>query len=255
MGTDVSTLIFNTIVGLVGLVIPSIIMTVILIQGARYNRRRHMATRRDPTADIYPQQPLADIQEFSLPMTITLYPKVQMWIGMALISGVAFAGVLAGVWLLLNPSRIWAGILGIICLYLFVWFMITIFKQPIMQITLTETGIQISQFCEEKSIEWKDARLFSIFAVRRHGDNIHYELSSERRILRWNWDRSLHGLRPTTSPEEYNRQMEAILSFIAAKTGLPLYDLRSIPTYGIFFSYLSKVGYVLFYALLGLAGS
>jgi len=32
--------------------------------------------------------------------------------------------------------------------------------------------------------------------------------------------------KPTISSEEYDKQMQALLSLIAGRTGLPLYDLR-----------------------------
>ncbi len=245
LANDPSACISITIALIATFVIPSIIMFTIVNQGSRYNRRRQAAARREPAAVIYPQQPIANVQEYALPMTITLYPKAQMGIGMALVAGLCLACALAGIWIQIMPNRIWSVILGIVCLTLIVWLMIWTFRQPIIKITLTEKEIQIKQFDEERAIAWTDARLFSVFAVRRQGNNVYYELSSAKRILRWNWDRSLRGLRPTTSQEEYNRQMEAVLRIIAAKTGLPLYDLRGIPTYGMFLPFLFRMLYYL----------
>src|SRR5262249_36848797 len=58
-----------------------------------------------------------------------------------------------------------------------------------------------------------------------------YELSSAHDVVRWAWMRQnnrrvIFFAQPTVSAEEYERQMQALLSLIAAKTGLPLYDLR-----------------------------
>jgi hypothetical protein len=36
----------------------------------------------------------------------------------------------------------------------------------------------------------------------------------------------LFGLKPTLPLDEYNRQMQVLLSLVEAKTGLALYDLR-----------------------------
>ena len=47
--------------------------------------------------------------------------------------------------------------------------------------------------------------------------------------MRWTWFlRKTYwvDLEPTISHDEYNRQMQALLSLVAAKAGLPLYDLR-----------------------------
>jgi len=38
--------------------------------------------------------------------------------------------------------------------------------------------------------------------------------------------RPILGLKPTTSYEEYERQMEALPAIVVTKTGLQLYDLR-----------------------------
>jgi hypothetical protein len=50
----------------------------------------------------------------------------------------------------------------------------------------------------------------------------------------WSWIRHsnlrvLFLARPALSKEEYDRQMQALLSLIVARTGLPLYDLRDKP--------------------------
>jgi hypothetical protein len=37
---------------------------------------------------------------------------------------------------------------------------------------------------------------------------------------------SISGLKPTLPLDEYNRQMQALLSLVEAKTGFALYDLR-----------------------------
>jgi hypothetical protein len=54
-------------------------------------------------------------------------------------------------------------------------------------------------------------------------------LSSGKSAIRWTRlarTRWYSVLVPTISDEEYQRQVDALLSYIAARTGLPLLDLR-----------------------------
>jgi hypothetical protein len=72
-----------------------------------------------------------------------------------------------------------------------------------------------------------------LFAIRGRGKQgtpaTRYELATERWAVEW---RRLRHVRwysfeqPEFPFDEYDRQMEALLSLLAAKTGLPLYDLR-----------------------------
>lgn len=61
---------------------------------------------------------------------------------------------------------------------------------------------------------------------------INYELSGAYEILRWPHVRQTMPfafsklVKPAIPLEQYNRQMDALLSIITAKTNLPLYDLR-----------------------------
>jgi hypothetical protein len=56
-----------------------------------------------------------------------------------------------------------------------------------------------------------------------------YELSNPQIVARWMWlPRQMYPfypLEPELPYEEYNRQMQALLEYIEAKTHLPLYDL------------------------------
>jgi hypothetical protein len=107
------------------------------------------------------------------------------------------------------------------------------------QLTVTEDGLT-SRFMGRaaSSISWKEARLFAryrTFGAQKSGAALTYELSSARDTVRWTWVRHptyAVGLKPTLPPEEYNRQMVALLSLVAAKTGLALYDLQEEPPGG-----------------------
>jgi hypothetical protein len=99
------------------------------------------------------------------------------------------------------------------------------------RITVTEGGL-ISKHGTKVIMPWYEARLFAMyetFGKQKSGSSITYELSSARDIVRWTWvlRRTLSpGLEPVIPQDEYNRQMQALLSLVVARTGLPLYDLR-----------------------------
>ena len=67
--------------------------------------------------------------------------------------------------------------------------------------------------------------------IKKYRHPIMFELSSAHDVVRWGWMRRnsmrvIFFARPASSAQEYERQMQRLLSLIAAKTGLPLYDLR-----------------------------
>lgn len=100
------------------------------------------------------------------------------------------------------------------------------------KITVTESGVAMHEGLWTHTVMWHEARLFAMYntlGAHKSGAAITYELSSAKDIVRWTWVlRKTYwvGLEPTIPHDEYNRQMQALLSFVTAKTGLPLYDLR-----------------------------
>jgi len=80
----------------------------------------------------------------------------------------------------------------------------------------------------EETVPWEEARLFAI--TRGRHATVSYELASSQASVTWVWVRpgtlSARLFEPTIPQYEYDRQMEALLALVAAKTGLPLYDLR-----------------------------
>ncbi|HEX5548319.1 MAG TPA: hypothetical protein VFX24_12980 [Ktedonobacterales bacterium] len=81
-----------------------------------------------------------------------------------------------------------------------------------------------------KAIAWDDVRIFAIVkGGNRISPDIVYSLSSGDHEVRWKHRLRTHWYSlaaPTTSDEVYNRQMEALLSYATARTGLPLLDMR-----------------------------
>lgn len=106
-------------------------------------------------------------------------------------------------------------------------------RQTTQQLEFTEMGLLKRTGKKVTFIPWNEARLFAIIpaspAVRKtSGSPTTYELSSANEVLRWSVSERMAlfiGQAPVAS-DEYRRQMQALLSVIAARTDLPLYDLR-----------------------------
>ena len=98
------------------------------------------------------------------------------------------------------------------------------------QMLITDEGIILVQSGRRSAIAWKDASVFALVeGGRRPSSSATYILASSRRGVRWTHrsrTRWYSITAPTTSNEEYQWQMEALLSYAAARTGLPLLDLR-----------------------------
>lgn len=78
-------------------------------------------------------------------------------------------------------------------------------------------------------IAWQEARLFAIRSGPLGTPATRYELSSPTSVVTFGRARSTRWwrlYRPVLAWENYAFQMDALLDLIAAKTGLPLYDVR-----------------------------
>ncbi|HEU5198939.1 MAG TPA: hypothetical protein VFU32_04840 [Ktedonobacterales bacterium] len=95
-------------------------------------------------------------------------------------------------------------------------------------IEVDEDGLTVRNIFWSKRILWHEARLFAVDAALKEKEDLDsYELSSTTAILRWPWKRKASRFtKLSCSFVEYEWQMKALHSVIAARTGLPLYDLR-----------------------------
>ena len=99
-------------------------------------------------------------------------------------------------------------------------------------VEITGQGLSVNYFGGHGKIKWDEARRFArypTFGDRKSKRTITYELSSTTDIIRWTWIQRksfLSSMEPAIPLAAYHQQMQALLSLIAAKTGLPLYDLR-----------------------------
>lgn len=141
----------------------------------------------------------------------------------------------------------WAFIGGIpdtllCCLYLFP-VLSAFLLAPRQRLIATQDGLMCYRGICFISIPWKEAQLFAVIAQQQ--ETVVYEVSSRTSLIRWSskpaWS-SAEGLPSATigtaplnliwsgnAPEEYEWPICQITAMAAARTGLPLYDLREQP--------------------------
>jgi hypothetical protein len=204
------------------------------------NRRRQAAAGGDPSIPPAAEQPIPNEAALPLPFTITLVPRRAGAFAASSLIGVLF--FLVTFWLLFTDGLAGPGtdpLFTIICLIAlfsiaigFAIFLSFVFiRYGYNEITATEAGLAIRERTATRYIPWHEARLFAIIpGIKRSGPPTFYELSSAATFaamtrLRCNTLFPFNR-KPALPFDEYDRQMEALLSLIAAKTGLPLYELR-----------------------------
>ncbi len=186
-------------------------------------------------------QPVPDEHALPLPSIIKLRPKVStmaifagcftlFW--MALILGVGFfmQGI-SGMFTTISQS-IGSSLFILVLFPFFFVFILSLFAVR-QQIQVTSKGLKVRDARSNSSIRWDDVKLFSLQRSKKRAPIIFYELSTSANVLshgvllqRLQRNAPIQFYKPVTSFDDYDRQMEALLSLIAAKTGLPLYDLR-----------------------------
>ncbi|HZU65635.1 MAG TPA: hypothetical protein VFA09_00030 [Ktedonobacteraceae bacterium] len=230
----------------------------------RLERRRQIAAAGDPSL-LAAQQPRPDADALPVPTVIgeaspaksntslrTTFKQRPNWKVFLIILGSFFVGmiVIAVLFFVFFPTlfpplphhHTLPSIFVIIVIAVFVVLMLlyggllfgVMYFKARQHLTVTENGLMMFGFLKVHSVPWQEAKLFAIdglFGAKRYPHPTIFELSSANDIVRWTWMRRssfrvVFYARPVLSEEEYNRQMESLLSFIAARTGLPLYDLR-----------------------------
>ena len=221
----------------------TIALIIVLIQ-IRFHKRLEQRRQRAAIGDaslLAVEQPAPNT--IALSITIGQRPK---WGTLLLLPGIVLALMAALAFLLIIPPPngqalpqsnvfILAGSLLIVTLLLCGLLIALFYAGAREQITVTEHGlIKVGMLRKVHSVSWEEARLLAIDGVygsMKYPYPILYELSSTRDMVRWEWMRRSNRrvifiAQPTGSAEEYERQMQGLLSLIAARTGLPLYDLR-----------------------------
>jgi hypothetical protein len=233
---------FNPL-SLAGYITTPLIMVLIRIRfRERLEQRRQRAVKGDVSL-LAVEQPAPNIMALPLSITIGQRPK---WGTLLLLPGIFVALMAALAFLLIIPPSngqalpqsnvfILAGSLLIVTLLFCGLLIAGLYASTREQITVTEHGlIRVGVLRRVHSVSWEEARLFAIDGVygsMKYPHPILYELSSAHDVVRWGWMRRnsmrvVFFAQPVGSAEEYERQMQGLLSLIAARTGLSLYDLR-----------------------------
>ncbi len=115
-------------------------------------------------------------------------------------------------------------------------------NQTESRIEVTEEGLTTLYYGSTHTIRWDEARTFATyktydsrwfasFTNQYTRTKETYELSNERIIVRWSkqsYMAAFQRIEPALTPMEYARLLQALNQLVAAKTGLPLYDLDQI---------------------------
>ncbi|HEY7348270.1 MAG TPA: hypothetical protein VH599_08095 [Ktedonobacterales bacterium] len=191
----------------------------------RVEQRRQAAAKRYEWVPLAQPQPIADPAVLPLPCMISSKPGWLFYPLMLIVIWIVIIlWMLVWIWQYAGPP-VHALVLSLIITLPLssIWYL-----AEYQWIEAREEGLTIRSRFRRRSIHWDEARLFAIDAtVKTDQTPDRYELSSATTILRWS--RKLESSRFTrlSSPiQEYARQMDSLLALIAARTGLPLYDLR-----------------------------
>ncbi|MHB8598963.1 MAG: hypothetical protein ACYDER_19380 [Ktedonobacteraceae bacterium] len=210
----------------------------------RLEQRRQTAVRGEQTL-LAAEQPTSDANALSLPTTIEQRPNWTMLLaipGILLILTIVFDYLLINFPQTFSPNRpvpssalfIIAAVIFFIMLLISGLLVAAMYYRVRQQITVTQDGILMFGFRKIHAIRWDEARLFAIiglYGAKKYKNPFFFELSNANEVIRWNWIRKntrklIFFAKPTIPQADYDRQLQALNSLIAAKTGLPLYDLR-----------------------------
>lgn len=220
----------------------------------RLEQRRQAAARGDHNL-LAPEQPLQDATALPLPVTLGRHHKGKIYILiltvnllLLLILSIPLYIVLPHLFPLSPGSSLSQQAFAMIIMGIFVFLVLLVFglllgilyAKEQEQLTVTEYGLmKIGLWGKVQSVSWQEARLFAISGTNglkktgRLAARIpsQYELSSAHDIIRWgplpdtNIQAFVSGETASPLPAQGNYR-QALHSLIAARTGLPLYDLR-----------------------------
>lgn len=183
-------------------------------------------TRHRPLAT---DQPLPSTEVLPVPSIITERPG---WLLYILVPPVALLSALI-LPLLGAPERVLHPTVQFLTISLLLTVALTILGllSHYQRIEVQAEQLTVRSAYRHRAIGWREARLFALDgAINPKEPASSYELSGATTIVRWSRQTSRSASRLVQlgrSYEEYDRHMTALLSFIAAKTSLPLCDLRS----------------------------
>lgn len=203
----------------------------------KLDQRRQRAASGDQSL-LASEQITPNQAELSLPTTLRMRPR---WLSISIITALFMAFLLL---VLCISFLVTQGVTGIFNgqrfpLFVLISLPVIILPIPAMlfafflrskrRIEITVDGLRVNDGGAVHYVPWNEARLFAIYMGKKDTPPTYYELSSAKDIVRWGWSRKFSKFSaemPFIPVDEYNRQMQALLSLIVAKADLPLYDLR-----------------------------
>ena len=195
----------------------------------RAGKRRRAAANGTQWFPLASPQPYPDPEALPLPFVISKRPG---WLAFLLtpvitwtaVVGVVYFGFWSYVWPNAGPLIHTLALTLALTLAISAAYLLSLYHW----IEVDGEGLTIRTLFGSRSIAWHEARLFAVDAALEVKDALtSYELSSAPTILRWPWKRKPSRFTRLSCPfAEYEWQMKALHSVIAARTGLPLYDLR-----------------------------
>ena len=206
----------------------------------RVDQKRERALQGDRSL-LAGEQPLPDQHILPIPTTIKLDQsrRAVIFLGLALVLVLFIPfviGIVAGTGqshhstatnaLLLIVFIILSGF-GVALLVAFVLIFFLLRNQLNFTIVVDEQGLSSIYQGVTSSITWSEARLFAVLNPEKPSTMRFYELSNEHTVVRW-VNMPAHALfqrKERMMYVEYRRKVQALLSVIVARTGLPLYDL------------------------------
>ncbi|MBO0795063.1 MAG: ABC transporter ATP-binding protein [Ktedonobacteraceae bacterium] len=208
--------------------------SVIMYYWGRIEPRRFAAALGDQHL-LANEQPQPDSDALRLPVTIAMNGIKEHRLYMGYMSfTILFLMVFIYVSGILFMSFTWLWSLLIAVLVgIFLFSCVVLVARQRYPIEVTDEGIKARAETGGKFMMfWHEMCLFARYPEPGPWNSspaVIYELSSASHVIRWVWVRRKGPLNIVRgrhlSPGEYNAQMQALCALVAAKTGLPLYDL------------------------------
>lgn len=238
----------SNIVILGGCIVFFCVRTILRTRSWKRFEQRRQAAIQGPQSLLASEQPEPDASALPLPSTITYHPSKAPFLRRE--GTILLALVIVSIFFLIDPLKpsTTTSDLGLAflllpllvitivfvgyCGYLF-W---TLYAREYKSILVTKDGLSVSGLLTRtpRFIAWQDARLLaivSLFRSRYYQPSYQLEVSSANEIIYWSWPQAAtrnipYFNDPSSGTQEYEQQMNKLLSVITAKTGLSLYDLR-----------------------------
>jgi len=174
------------------------------------------------------EQPIPDPNDLSIPATITLDVDRRFKTLVYICVAICMVGMIVTDFLV-TDGQFWRPQYILATLSMFATFIYgakRLTSKPYF--TITEDAVESSVMGVTRSIGWDDIAVFCTHANKKNGEPESIELSnaSTKVIILWPHP-GMRRYYPAISYADYDRQMEALLSLIAAKTDLLLVDVRA----------------------------